>query len=93
MLAAGIEASEELCARAIPTFACTVGRSCNDRLPQLLVIATDQHDGRIRANLSEERMDRLLIRSDVRLTLADLVDRALGAFQLREYAREPDRHR
>ena len=67
MLAAGIEDTDELCARAIPTFACTVGRSCNDHLPHLLVIATDQHEGRIRANPSEERMDRLLIRSDVRL--------------------------
>jgi hypothetical protein len=32
-----------------------------------LVIATDQHEGHIRANPSEERMDRLVIRSDVRL--------------------------
>jgi hypothetical protein len=67
VLAAGIEDTDELCARAIPTFACTVGRSCNDDLPHLLVIATDHHEGRIRANPSEERMDRLLIRSDVRL--------------------------
>jgi hypothetical protein len=67
VLAAGIEDTDELCARAIPTFACTVGRSCNDHLPHLLVIATDQHEGHMRANPSEERMDRLLIRSDVRL--------------------------
>jgi hypothetical protein len=66
VLATGIEASETLWARAIPTLACTVDRSCNDRLPRLFVIATDQHEGSIRANLSEQRMDRVLIRSDLR---------------------------
>jgi hypothetical protein len=86
VLTAGIENSEELCARAIPAFACTVGRLCNDRLPHLLVIATDQHDCRIRANLSEELVGALRIRSNVRLALADLVDCAFGASQCREYA-------
>jgi hypothetical protein len=84
VLAARIEASEELRPRAIPTFACAVGRSCNDRLPHLLVIATDQREGRIGAGLSEDRVNGLLIRSDVRLTLADLVDRTRGTFQRRE---------
>jgi hypothetical protein len=50
VLAAGIESSEELCTRAIPTFACTIGRSRNDRLPQRLVIAADEDEGRTRAN-------------------------------------------
>jgi hypothetical protein len=76
VLAAGIEAGEELCARAIPAFARTVGRSCNDRLPHLLVVATDQHDCRLRANLSKELMDPLLIRvgpeNSVRADLSEL---------------------
>ena len=61
------------CARAVPA-RLAVSRSCNDRLPHLLVIATDQHEGSIRANLREERMNRLLIRSDVRLVGAALAD-------------------
>jgi hypothetical protein len=84
VLAARVEARKELCARAIPTFGCAVGRSCNDRMSHLVVIATDQREGRIGAGLSEDRVNGLLIRSDVRLTLADLVDRTRGTFQRRE---------
>ena len=92
VLAAGIEASQELFPRAIPIFIGPGGCPCNDRLPHLWVIARDQHEGRVRADVSEESMDSLFIRSDARLTLVDLVDRALGALQRREEAREPDRH-
>ena len=40
-----------------------------------------------------ERMDGLLTRSDVPVTLTDLVDRALRTFQRRENPHEPNRHR
>jgi len=54
VLAAWIEGSEELCARAIPTFACLVGRLGSDRLARLVVIASDEHDVRIRTNPGEQ---------------------------------------
>ena len=58
-----------------------------------MVIATDEYEGRIRADLSEDFMDSVLIRSDVRLMLANLVGGAFGAAQHRGDADEPDRPR
>ncbi len=42
--------------------------------------------------MSQEGVGGVLIRSDARLTLADLVRHTLGALQRREKAREPNHH-
>lgn len=93
VLAARFEAGKEPCPRAVPTFVCTVGLPCNDRLPRRLIVATDEHEGRIRTNLRENLVRFPSTRSDLGFTLADLVGRSLGALRRRDYAHEADRHR
>src|SRR5271165_6155206 len=84
VLAAGVQASEELRERAMPAITATVGGSGGDGLPQLWVVAANERDGRLRAGFGDDLVGPLLIRSDVRLPLVDGVDLGLCAPQHRE---------
>src|SRR5271165_1738235 len=69
VLAAGIQASEELRERAMPAVAAAVGGPDGDGLPHLCVLAADEHDGRARTCFGEDLVGPLLIRPDVRFPL------------------------
>src|SRR5205823_9520180 len=64
VLAARVQASEELRQRAIPAIASTLG-SPFGHLGHLSVLAADKRDGRVRTGFGEDLMAALLIRSDV----------------------------
>src|SRR5271167_4544204 len=93
VLAAGVQAGEELRERAMPAIAATVGSSGGDGLPHVCVLAANQRDCRIGSRFGEDLVPMALLGSDVRFTLADGVGPDLHLFQGRERAPQSDHQR
>ena len=57
----GIKGGKKLCERAIPAGFRLVGRRRCDHLPRLLVLAPNEHHGRMRASIGEDLVGPVLL--------------------------------